>query len=153
MVSAHYLENYLSLSFHISHADGLGEDMTCIAFGFTRSKVKVTKFFFVKRWFLLIILRNIKLITELLYSICWLVLVVPWPLLILDSLGQRSKSQGSLVTKMYTWFLLFILRTIYHIAFIFHMLIGQGQKDRFKKKVSPLVILRTVYRRGFIYFT
>jgi len=26
--------------------------------------------------------------------------------------------------EIYTWFLLIILRTIYHIAFIFHMLIG-----------------------------
>jgi len=36
---------------------GLGEDMTCI--DFSRSKVKVTRVFFVKQWFPLIILRNI----------------------------------------------------------------------------------------------
>ena len=38
---------------------GLGEDKISIAFGFTRSKVKVTRVLFVKQWFPLIILRNI----------------------------------------------------------------------------------------------
>jgi len=38
---------------------GLGKDMIPIDFGFTRSKVKVTRVLFVKQWFPLIILRNI----------------------------------------------------------------------------------------------
>ena len=37
----------------------IDEDMTCIDFGFTRSKAKVTRVLFVKQWFLLIILKNI----------------------------------------------------------------------------------------------
>jgi len=37
---------------------GLGEDMTYIDFGFTRSKVKVTRVLFVKQWFPLIILEK-----------------------------------------------------------------------------------------------
>ena len=36
---------------------GLGKDMT--SFGFTRSKVKVTRVFFCKKWFPLIFLRTI----------------------------------------------------------------------------------------------
>jgi len=43
MVSAHYLENFLSESIHDSCAEiGLGEDMTPIDIEFTRSKVNVT---------------------------------------------------------------------------------------------------------------
>jgi len=38
MVSVHYLENCISQTFHISHADGLGEAMTSIDFVFFRSK-------------------------------------------------------------------------------------------------------------------
>ena len=72
MVSDHYLENYLSQSFNISHANwsGLGVNMICIDFGITRSKVKVTRdlsgkvkkvkdHFCKKKWFPLIFLRTV----------------------------------------------------------------------------------------------
>jgi len=60
MVSEHYLENYPSHGFHISHAGlAFGEDKTPIGFGFTRSTVNVTRVSFVKqKKFPLIILRN-----------------------------------------------------------------------------------------------
>jgi len=85
------------------------------------------------------------------------------PFLILDSLGFRSRT----LVKLYTWFLLIILRTIYHLAFIFHMLSGLDIDIthidigviRSKVKVRRitfvkswfLIILRTVYHRGFIF--
>jgi len=49
MVSDHNLENYLSQSFHILMLIGLGEDKNPIDFGFTSSKVKVTRAIFVKK--------------------------------------------------------------------------------------------------------
>jgi len=68
---------------------------------------------------------------------------------------------------MFEWFLFIILRTIYHSAFIFHMLIGlDGNmtpinidlirskvkvKNHFCKKWFPFIILRTVYCRAFIF--
>jgi len=51
----------------------LGEDMTPIDLGFTRLKVKVTRFLFVKQWFPLIILRNIyhrAIIFHILIGLC-----------------------------------------------------------------------------------
>jgi len=52
--------------------------------------------------------------------ICKLVFVDPWPLLTLSLLRQKSRSQWLLCKK---WFLLIILRTFYHKAFKFPMLI------------------------------
>jgi len=97
---------------------GLVEDMTTIDFRYTRSKAKVTRVLFVKQWFAHYLEKIF--ITKLLNSTCWLILVMPWPFWFWI---QRPRSQGSL-KNMYTCFLINILRTIYHIAFIFHMLIG-----------------------------
>jgi len=44
----------------------------------------------------------------------------------LSSLGQRSRSQRSLLLKQGKHVLLIILRTVYHRGFIFHMPIGIG---------------------------
>ena len=100
---------------------GLGENMTCIGFAFF--KVKVTSVLFCKKhafrscsWELFI--------TELSYVTCSLVLVWTWPLLMLDSLGLMSRSQGSLVKHVNMVFLLIILWTFCHRAFILHILIG-----------------------------
>jgi len=49
LVSDHNLENYLSQSFHILMLIGLGEDKNPSDFGFTMSKVKVTRVTFVKK--------------------------------------------------------------------------------------------------------
>jgi len=39
----------------------------------------------------------------------------------------RSKVKVRRITFVKKWFLLIILRTVYHRAFIFHMLIGLGE--------------------------
>ena len=90
------------------------------------------------------------------------------PLLIMCSICQRSRSQGSLEK---TKFSLIILRTINHRAFIFHMLIGL-MKDmtpvdfvftRSKVKVTRVtlkkkencflfMIYRNVYHRSLILY-
>jgi len=100
---------------------GLDEDMNPTDFEFTRSKVKVTRVLFVKHSILLIILRNIyhrAIIFHMLIGFG-------------DSMDHydfgfiRLKVKVTNVTRksMYICFLLIILRTICHIAFIFHMLI------------------------------
>ena len=83
----------------------------------------------------------------------------------------RLKVKGTRITfkNMYTWFLFVILRTIYHKAFIFHMLIGldrdlthidigvirskvKVRRITFVKIWFSLIILKTVYHRGFIFY-
>jgi len=56
MVYAHSIRKYLSFIFHM--LIGVGKDMTCMDFRFTRLKVKVTRVLFVKQWFPLFILRD-----------------------------------------------------------------------------------------------
>ena len=100
----------------------LGKNMTPIDFGFTRSTVKVTRVFFVKQWFLLIILRNIYHRAVIFHMLLGLGnAMTPY-----DFWFTRFKVKvtRSLVKNMYTRFLIIILRTIYHIAFIFYMLIS-----------------------------
>ena len=57
-------------------------------------------------------------ITKTSYFTCRLVMTSRWSLLILGSLGQRSRSQWPWMLK---WFPLIILKTIHHKVFIFHM--------------------------------
>jgi len=83
MFSAHYL-NYLSQSFHISHADWSWGEHVLYWFGFTRLKVKVTRDLFCKK----------------------------------------------MVSAHY-------LRSIYHRAFIFHMLIGLN------RDMTPIELIRS----------
>jgi len=59
MVSAHYLKTIYHRAFKFNRLSSLGNDITCIDFGFTRSNVNVTGVVLVKQWFPLIILRNI----------------------------------------------------------------------------------------------
>jgi len=73
---------------------GLGENMTCINFGLTRSEVKVTRVLFAKN-ISAHFLKNYYF-TELYYYTCRR----PWyghVLLSLDTLGSRLRSQGSFV--------------------------------------------------------
>ena len=52
-----------------------------------------------------------------------MILVRTWPLLLLSSLDQKSRSHGHFVEKSFP---LIILRTVFHSGFIFHMFIGVG---------------------------
>ena len=118
MVSTHYLDICLLQSFHNSHANLCLWKHDPIDLEFIRSKVKIERITCVKNgvpsisWELLI--------TELSYVKCLLVLVRAWPLLILLSLCQGSRSQGSVCKKRF----LLIFRTIYLRAFIRFVLIG-----------------------------
>jgi len=58
MVSAHYLKTIYHRAFKFNMLISLGDDTTCIDFGFTRSNVKVTGVILVKQWFPLIILKK-----------------------------------------------------------------------------------------------
>ena len=71
----------------------------------------------------------------------------------------------SVVQLQIKWFPIVVLKTIYHRAFIFHILIGLG-KDKTRtdfgftnsrthgslllKKWFPFIFLRTIYHRAFI---
>jgi len=58
MVSDHYLENYLSQSFHFHRLIALGKDKNLIDVGLTRSRVKVTRVTFVKKKYSVQYLEN-----------------------------------------------------------------------------------------------
>ena len=110
MVSTHYLENYYrAFIFHMQI--GLDEDKNAIDFGFTRSKVKVTRVTFVKICFPHIFLR----------TICHKAFIFHMLIRLVEDMTNinfgfsRLKVKDTRVTckKMQTWFPIIILRTIY----------------------------------------
>ena len=121
--------------------------MTPRDFGLTRSKVKV------------IVTLNVKMvsadyleyytcISQSSYVTCRLVMTSWWPLLILGSLGQRSRS---CLPWMLKWFPLIILKTIYHKVFIFHMYITKSSYLTCRLAMTswwPLLILGSLCQRS-----
>jgi len=118
MVFGFYIENYLSQSFHISHADGVYRDNTPIELS-NWVKGHVQKYHFCKKMFSLIIFITVYhkgFIFYMLFSL-------GEGLTLVDFGFFKSRVKVTMVTFVKNGFQSF-LRTIYHRAYICNILIA-----------------------------